>query len=39
VPGNTQFIVLLPLEMPPVVDVALPEDGEAAEADAVPQDA
>ncbi len=25
VPGDTRFIVLLPLEMPPVVDVALPE--------------
>ena len=31
VPGATQFIVLLPLEMPPAVDVALPEDGDAAE--------
>jgi signal transduction histidine kinase len=25
VPGDTRFIVLLPLEMPPAVDVALPE--------------
>jgi signal transduction histidine kinase len=31
VPGNTQFIVLLPLEMPPVVDVALPNDGDGAD--------
>ncbi len=30
-PGDTRFIVLLPLEMPPVVDVALPQDGDAAE--------
>jgi signal transduction histidine kinase len=29
VPGATQFIVLLPLEMPPAVDVALPDDGDA----------
>jgi signal transduction histidine kinase len=29
-PGATRFIVLLPLEMPPVVDVALPEDGDVA---------
>jgi signal transduction histidine kinase len=36
VPGSTQFIVLLPLEMPPVVDVALPEDGDAAETIARP---
>jgi signal transduction histidine kinase len=27
VPGDTRFIVLLPLEMAPVVDVALPEYG------------
>ena len=26
VPGDTRFIVLLPLEMPPVVDVSLPEE-------------
>jgi signal transduction histidine kinase len=26
VPGNTRFIVLLPLEMPPAMDVALPLD-------------
>jgi hypothetical protein len=25
VPGDTRFIVLLPLEIPPAVDVALPE--------------
>jgi signal transduction histidine kinase len=31
VPGNTHFIVLLPLEMPPVVDVALPNDGDGAD--------
>ena len=29
-PGATRFIVLLPLEMPPVVDVTLPEDGDDA---------
>ena len=27
VPGDTRFIVLLPLEMPPAVEVALPEEG------------
>jgi hypothetical protein len=26
VPGDTRFIVLLPLEIPPAVDVALPLD-------------
>ena len=26
VPGNTRFIVLLPLEMPPAMDVTLPLD-------------
>ncbi len=26
VPGDTRFIVLLPLEMPPAIDVALPDD-------------
>jgi len=25
VPGDTRFIVLLPLQLPPAVDVALPE--------------
>jgi signal transduction histidine kinase len=30
-PGETRFIVLLPLEMPPVMDVTLPEDGDSAE--------
>jgi signal transduction histidine kinase len=34
VPGDTRFIVLLPLEIPPAVDVTLPEDGDAAETDA-----
>ena len=27
VPGDTRFIVLLPLEMPPAVDVGLPDQG------------
>ncbi len=31
VPGDTRFIVLLPLEMPPAVDVALPSDGDGAD--------
>jgi signal transduction histidine kinase len=35
-PGATQFIVLLPLEMPPVVDVGLPEDGDGAAKVALP---
>jgi signal transduction histidine kinase len=35
-PGDTRFIVLLPLEMPPVVDVALPEDGDVAAKIALP---
>ena len=30
VPGDTRFIVLLPLEIPPVVDVAMPDDGDDA---------
>ena len=30
-PGDTRFIVLLPLEMPPVVDGALPSDGDGAD--------
>jgi signal transduction histidine kinase len=35
-PGATRFIVLLPLEMPPVVDVALPEDGDVTAKIALP---
>ena len=31
VPGDTRFIVLLPLEMPPAVDVALPSDGDGGD--------
>jgi signal transduction histidine kinase len=31
VPGDTRFIVLLPLEMPPAVDGALPSDGDGAD--------
>ncbi|BBX48255.1 ATP-binding protein [Mycobacterium cookii] len=31
VPGDTRFIVLLPLEMPPAVDVALPSDVDGAD--------
>jgi signal transduction histidine kinase len=36
VPGDTRFIVLLPLEIPPAVDVELPIDG-PAEASAQPE--
>jgi signal transduction histidine kinase len=31
VPGDTRFIVLLPLELPPAITIDLPEDGEAEE--------
>ena len=31
VPGETRFIVLLPLEVPPAVDVALPSDRDGAD--------
>jgi signal transduction histidine kinase len=37
VPGDTRFIVLLPLELPPAITVDLPEDGEADEEIAPPE--
>jgi signal transduction histidine kinase len=36
-PGDTRFIVLLPLEIPPAVDVALPLDEHAEPAESSPQ--
>jgi len=36
VPGETRFIVLLPLQVPPVVDVALRTDGDGADDVAIP---
>jgi signal transduction histidine kinase len=36
VPGETRFIVLLPLGVPPAVDVALPTDRDGADDIAIP---
>jgi signal transduction histidine kinase len=39
VPGDTRFIVLLPLEIPPAVDVSLPDEGGAADDEIVAHEA